>query len=513
MTAINPTNNRLLTLNVPAIEDTLLLTTLEGECALSTPYAFRLSLLSDQASLKILGESACVSIHSEKNKTQYFHGLLDHLTRFHQKIDGFYRYQCTLKPRIAFLGLTKNSRSFQRQTIPNIIKKVLKEHSIHDVDFSKLTKTYPTLDYCVQYQESALAFVSRLMARCGLYYYFEHHPNKHVLVLEDCGVFHQKFHSSIPLIYEPSAEPHFDTWQAQQSFEQTPTIIAAGNVMGLSPGKVFTVHDHALEKNKGEFFVQQIRYTVCDNSHRAHHFPATQPLQTHQVNLTGGTTEHPFVAPIIAPAPKEAGVVSAITTGPENRFLFTDNNASIKVHFHWDREGPRDENSSPWFRTRQYLAGNQWGTQFLPRIGQEIITSFLKGNPDRVIVLGAVNNATHLPAFALPAHQARFGLKTQTVCATKRHHGHQFYLDDTPGKERIHLQSSGDIHRHIKQKKNKHVGRDAFTTIEQGHQKITLQHGELCINAKQTIRLRCGQSEIILGPHAISIQSDVVALN
>ena len=105
---------------------------------------------------------------------------------------------------------------------------------------------------------------------------------------------------------------------------------------------------------------------------------------------------------------------SGVVVGPASDDIYTDQYGRVKVQFHWDREGKRNEHSSSWIRVVQGWAGASFGLQFVPRIGMEVMVSFLAGDQDCPVVTGCVYNATHPAPFLLPADKTRSGLRTQS---------------------------------------------------------------------------------------------------
>ena len=150
----------------------------------------------------------------------------------------------------------------------------------------------------------------------------------------------------------------------------------------------------------------------------------------------------PFRPQRLTPKPVVQGTQTAVVVGPAGEEIFTDKYGRVKVQFHWDREGKRDENSSCWIRVATLWAGKQWGTINIPRIGQEVIVHFLEGDPDQPIIIGSVYNAEQMPSNGLPDGKVISGLKTNT------HKGkgyNEITLDDTAGKEKITIHGQYDM--------------------------------------------------------------------
>ncbi|WP_038292099.1 type VI secretion system tip protein TssI/VgrG, partial [Zooshikella ganghwensis] len=105
---------------------------------------------------------------------------------------------------------------------------------------------------------------------------------------------------------------------------------------------------------------------------------------------------------------------SAVVTGPAGEEIYTDKHGRIKVQFHWDRDGQKNEKTTRWLRVNTGIAGGQWGQVAIPRIGQEVVIEYLDGNPDNPMVTGCVYHANNKVPYELPAHKSRSTFKTES---------------------------------------------------------------------------------------------------
>ena len=153
---------------------------------------------------------------------------------------------------------------------------------------------------------------------------------------------------------------------------------------------------------------------------------------------------------------------SAVVTGPAGQEIFADKLGRIKVQFHWDREGAENEHSSCWMRVMQPWAGTSWGFQFIPRIGMEVLVSFLGGDEDRPVVMGSVYNATHPPAFPLPLSQTQSGIRTQTVGGQG---SNEFSFEDAAGGELVLLKAQRDLQEQALRDHGVRVGADQTVQV------------------------------------------------
>nr|MDT0525948.1 type VI secretion system tip protein TssI/VgrG [Streptomyces sp. DSM 41633] len=133
--------------------------------------------------------------------------------------------------------------------------------------------------------------------------------------------------------------------------------------------------------------------------------------------------------------------------GKQGEEIWTDKYGRIKVQFHWDREGQRDENSSCWVRVAQGWAGKRWGSLYTPRIGQEVVVSFLEGDPDQPLVTGSVYNADTMPPCTLPEHATRSTIKSHS---SKGGGGYnELRFDDKKGAEQVFLHAQKNLDQRV----------------------------------------------------------------
>lgn len=186
--------NRAAAIGTPLKEDHLLLFSLDGREAISEPFCFQVELLSVDPDVpfdKLLGEAVTIRLQLLENKEpRYFNGIVADFQQM-EATAGLHRYKATVVPWLWFLGKCSDCRIFQNKKVPDILAEVFRQHGFEDFQL-RLSGDYPAVDYCVQYRETDLAFVSRLMEEVGIYYYFLHEDGKHTLVLADSRAAHDK---------------------------------------------------------------------------------------------------------------------------------------------------------------------------------------------------------------------------------------------------------------------------------------------------------------------------------
>ena len=171
----------------PLGKDRLLFRRMMAVEELSRPFEFRLELLSIDDTIKlndVLGQPMTVRFDlTRTNLRRYFNGYVSQF-RYVSSIGKFARYEARLRPGMWFLSRSADCRIFQNKAVPDIIKQVLGDHGMTDIE-DNLTGTYPTLEYCVQYRETDFDFVSRLLEQEGIFYFFKHDDGNHTMVLGD----------------------------------------------------------------------------------------------------------------------------------------------------------------------------------------------------------------------------------------------------------------------------------------------------------------------------------------
>jgi type VI secretion system secreted protein VgrG len=143
------------------------------------------------------------------------------------------------------------------------------------------------------------------------------------------------------------------------------------------------------------------------------------------------------------PKPMVAGPQTAKVVGKKNQEIWTDQYGRVKVQFHWDRRGQSNEESSCWVRVSQTNAGAGWGAIHVPRVGHEVVVSFLEGDPDRPLITGRVYNGVNNPPFELPARAMVSGFKTDTTPGGGGYN--EISLDDSAGEELVVVHAQRDM--------------------------------------------------------------------
>ncbi|SHM99804.1 type VI secretion system secreted protein VgrG [Pseudomonas asturiensis] len=168
--------------------------------------------------------------------------------------------------------------------------------------------------------------------------------------------------------------------------------------------------------------------------------------------------------PIQHPKPRIAGSQTAVVTGPAGEEIHCDRHGRVKVQFHWDREGQANDQSSCWLRVSSSWAGNRYGSMVIPRVGMEVLVTFLEGDPDRPLISGCLYHAEHTPPYPLPAHQTRSVFKTLSSPGGKG--SNELRIEDRAGQEQIYIHAQRDWDQNIQHDQKIRVGHERHDRIE-----------------------------------------------
>ena len=206
------------------------------------------------------------------------------------------------------------------------------------------------------------------------------------------------------------------------------------------------------------------------------------------------------------------GPQTAIVVGPKGEEIYLDKYNRIKVQFHWDRIGKRDENSSCWMRVAESFSGKKWGTHFIPRIGQEVIVDFINGDPDKPIITGSVYNGDNEPPYS---SKTQSGIKTHSSLKGAASNYNEIRFDDKKGSEEVYIQAEKDLNRLVKNNEESEIQANQTINVK-GKHALTVQKGsttkaqKILLEADQSIELKVGGSSIKMTPAGIIIKSTKV---
>ncbi|GLR74563.1 type VI secretion system tip protein TssI/VgrG [Aliivibrio sifiae] len=252
-------------------------------------------------------------------------------------------------------------------------------------------------------------------------------------------------------------------------------IDAESNIMRLIAGYSFNLTKHPRSTINRDYILTSVTHSGYDP--RVHEEESSELPTTYQNQFTCIPRDVEYKANKLS-APVVDGPQTAVVVGPAGEEIYTDPMGRIKVQFHWDRYGNNDEHSGCWLRVSQSMAAPTWGAVYLPRIGHEVVVTFLEGDPDRPLVTGAVYNGLNTPPYALPEH------KTKTVFRTQTHKGegyNEMSFEDEANQEEVYFHAQKDMRTKVLNNRFRTIGNDE--ELEVGRNQIN----EINQDRKETI--------------------------
>ncbi|WP_261888103.1 type VI secretion system Vgr family protein [Vibrio rhizosphaerae] len=513
-------------------------------------FRYHIELASRDSGIRaeqLVDTAAVLEVIRNGEVVQQVHGIVRSFSRGDTGHHHTY-YSLTLVPALERLSLRHNSRIFQQKTVPEILAMLLSEMNITDYAFSVKRECAPR-EFCVQYRETDLAFFHRLAAEEGLMYTFSHEAEKHTLIVTDNSAGFTQLGGTVPynvlsggVADTPYVSAMRETKQSEvtevtqrdysfkkpsYSFKQSALgsdmayqlpdyqhYDAPGRYKDDASGKAFsqiklehlrrTSHTAAGKSNEAKLQAGVV-FTLADHLDSAMNRPwlivgidhqGSQPQALEESGGSGATTySNQFV--VIPnetlwrmqpqPKPQVDGPMVATVVGPKGEEIYCDEHGRVKVSFPWDRSSNEDEHSSCWVRVAQGWAGAQYGMMAIPRIGHEVIVTFLNGDPDQPMVTGRTYHATNTPPYPLPDH------KTKTVIRTQTHQGtgfNELSFEDQSGSEKIYLHAQKDYEALVENDSTTQIKHDRHLTVENDRYSHVQVNDHLSIDGEQRTAIK-----------------------
>lgn len=205
-----------------------------------------------------------------------------------------------------------------------------------------------------------------------------------------------------------------------------------GSLRGLVPGCTFALTRHPEAAANTDYLICATTLTLTEVAEAS-----GQPGGWHcAVNFEAQPVAETYRPARTQPQPRTTGPQTATVAGPAGHDVWTDQFGRVRIQFHWDMAGKRDEHSSCWVRVASPWHGEEYGAVHTPRIGQEVIVDFLHGDPDLPIIIGCVPNRSNMPPWRLPGQQALSGFRSKEIGGERLN---QLVMDDTQGEIQAQL--------------------------------------------------------------------------
>ena len=235
-----------------------------------------------------------------------------------------------------------------------------------------------------------------------------------------------------------------------------------GTLRHFRSGATFKLTGHPRRDQNAEYLITSTEYEFRDPAYET----GSGAGSGHSCSFTAISSRQQFRPPRVTPRPIVQGLQTAVVTGPAGEEIHTDKYGRIKVQFHWDRYGKKDEKTSCWMRVAFLAAGTAWGFVSIPRIGQEVVVDFLEGDPDRPLAVGVVYNGSNMPPWELPANKTQSGMLSRSSKGGSSANANAIRFEDKKGDEQvwIHAEKNQDIE--VENDETHWVGHDRRKTID-----------------------------------------------
>ena len=533
--------------------------------AVSSPFSFTLDLLSPAAAVdagELLHKPAVISLRLSSGDERVAHGLVRSFAHLGQA-EELTSYRMHVVPALWFLSLSSDCRTFENKTALEIVEQVCEEAGVKAIRRAT-TGEYAPRAFCVQYRETNLAFVSRLLEEEGVFYFFEHTESAHTLVLADAPSAVQPTPgiATLGLAWSPgtvlggdvvaSLERERAVHSAAVAFRDYDPMVPLSSAVKVgaerssqAQGAVGEAYDFPGDVHKSDLGLTARRQieraevardlvrgasdcaavtsghvlTVVGagpdgSSLKLHVVQVTHSLSGADVRARGGAAfayQNSFVAiPAATPYRPARSTEKPLVRGSHTAWITgtgdidVDADARVLLKFPWDRGAGAGGKSTYRVRVASAWAGAQWGFVQIPRVGQEVLVDFLEGDPDRPIVTGRVYNADHKPPYPLPANATQSGWKSRSVGdGSGAANYNEVRFEDKRGGEEVHVQAEKDLSTVVKNDETRDVRHDRVTTIK-NHDTRTISDG----NDTLTVSKGDQQVTVRTGKQLVTVRGD-----
>lgn len=297
---------------------------------------------------------------------------------------------------------------------------------------------------------------------------------------------------------------------------------ATSNCRGLMSGYSFELKNHNRSDQNSNYVVTEVRHFA--SAGQTYTTPGTHGGETYSNHLTCIPASVTYRPARVTPKPFVQGPQPALVVGKSGEEIWVDKYGRVIVQFYWDRLGKKNENSSCWIRTSQPWAGGNWGAMWIPRVGQEVLVSFLEGDPDRPIITGRVYNADQMPPYTLPDYQTRSTFMSRSSKGGGASDYNELRFEDLKGKEQIFINAQKDMDLRVENDSREFIGanRHLIVTANQQetvnaekHLHVQGSHFEK-IDGNMSLQVSQNQMESVTGNKSLSVtgnQSESVTGN
>jgi type VI secretion system secreted protein VgrG len=561
---------RLLSLQTALGQDVLQPVSFHAEEAINAPFLVTVETVSDQASIDpdtVLYQPACLKVHHGAGDPRILHGFVRAFSAVGQPVRGQFSYTLTIVPKMWFMGQTIDCRIFPNKSIADILTTICQEAG--QTLSLKIYGAKPPKPYVTQYNETDVAFLSRLVEEAGYFYYFTHAEGDHTLVITDQNQgFPQSPKPTMHVVHEGGGTDVLTQWHkvgttAHAKYrlrdydptkpstlpdgQQQTTLGTAGQpvrdvfqwpalamtqdeatsharlrmeaaeaeanlfeALGenhlFAPGSRFTVDRDPFDERAGvEYVVRGVSHSGQDHS-----WVTGESGASYANRITAFPVATTWREKLVTPRPAMTGIHSAVVLGAEGEEIHADQYGRVKVRFHWDHRQDATADTACWVRVVQPWAGNTWGWQHLPRVGTEVAVAFLDGDPDRPVVIGGFYNGQMMPVFPIPDEQTKSGFRSRSTTEGSTSTFSELSFDDKKGQEKVYLHAEKDMTVEVEHDQTLSIDNSQTITIKNGRTTTIKAAGDQLTVDDGGITITASQSDISIKASTGSIKMEAL---
>ena len=514
------------TLLIPSVRNDFKVLAFNGTEAISRLYAIQVELVSESPDFDLESLLSQPAFLQFGHQGEGIHGHVEDVF-VGESGRRLTRYQLTLVPVLHYLQFSHNQRIFQHLTVTQIVAQVLKGHGIQADAYTFHVNTSPEREYCTQYGESDFEFIQRLCSEDGISWHHQHSKDGHLLVFTDDQTYfptlgNTPYLQGSGLVADHPVVSQFSTrlssrtstttrrgydlkrpsllLQSQFTAEFNPALEDYRYPALIENEKLGRqIARQALERHRSDYLLAEGKsdqpvlrsghlfnltehprkacndlWLLLSVTHTGKQPQALEEAVTSDVKSEDGFTQgyrntfsaipwNVFYRPPLVTRKSVLVSQTARVTGPVGEEIFCDEYGRVKVEFHWDRAELGSDKSSCWLRVSSSWAGEGFGAVTLPRIGMEVVVTYLEGNPDHPLITGCVPNKVTPVPYPLPAHKTKTVLRSHSSPANGGYN--ELSIEDRAGQELIYLRAQRDIEQVILNDSDTKIGNDRSEQI------------------------------------------------
>ncbi|WP_442113420.1 type VI secretion system Vgr family protein [Pseudomonas sp. NUPR-001] len=512
---------------IPSVRNDFKVLAFHGTEAISQLYAITVDLVSEHPDFdldSLIGQPAFLRFG---DNGEGIHGHIEDVL-IGEPGTRLTHYQLTLVPALHYLQFSRQQRIFQQKTVPQIITEVLQGHGIQADAFTFHVSNCSEREYCTQYAESDFSFVSRLCSEEGIAWFHQHSPQGHHLEFSDHQTFFPKlsatpFRQGAGMVAEHPVVSQFSqrfstrtnkVTQRTYDFQRPSRLLEKQASADFSPaledyhypvpneseerskqlarqalerhrtdyqlaegssdqpllrsGHFFELSEHPRKAYNDLWLLLSVSHEgkqpqVLEESANIENLPEDGFSQGYR-NRFSATPWDVFYRPPLVKRPAQLTCQTARVTGPEGEEIYCDEYGRVKVEFHWDRAELNSEKSSCWLRVASSWAGPGFGAVTVPRIGMEVLVTYLEGDPDQPLISGCIANKLTPTPYPLPANKTKSVLRSRSTPDSSGYN--ELSIEDRCGQELIYLRAQRDMEQKIENDSRLEVGNERRATIK-----------------------------------------------